>query len=400
MPRRKEVARKNIHDNASSSRRATNEREEEVHHMASWFNNTQALTNYILRWEKRPFIAPRYINFEFLQSSNFHRLINGLETQHLGGLVMMENDYYPDLVSGSLSSLRFVGTKDGGYIEAYMDGRIRVISLSVIASLCNLSMDGVPFRGGLKAHDSWENYSLQDGLVTIGYRGNVVGKLSVNLVPTDIRILHYLLTYTILPRGGNHGVIQHEDVLVMWAMLKGYKICWPFFIIQHMLKFQGKANKPIGYGPLWSKIYEYLEIDVQGARKVVIDSRCCIDATTIKQMRRQLEQQSQGVDEVDEEENRLEEEEQAPQMGQEEEGQPGPSSFSQDQPTMRDIMKAIQTMEINMNQRMDNYQASIDERFQNFEREQRRIWQSVRRMEAWTFNEDLDEDDNQDEDDD
>ncbi|MED6163685.1 hypothetical protein PIB30_082363 [Stylosanthes scabra] len=167
-----------------------------------------------------------------------------------------------------------------------------------------------------------------------------------------------------------------------------------------MLKFQGKTNKPIGYGPLWSKIYDYLGVDVQGARKVVIDSRRCIDATTIKQMRRQIEQQPQGMDEVDEEETRLEEEEQANQMGHEEEGQPGPSSSSQDQPTMRDIMQAIQTMEINMNQRMDNYQASIDERFQNFEREQRRIWQSVRRMEAWTFNEDLDEDDNQDEDDD
>ncbi|MED6166422.1 hypothetical protein PIB30_109101, partial [Stylosanthes scabra] len=128
---------------------------------------------------------------------------------------------------------------------------------------------------------------------------------------------------------------------------------------------------------------------------VVIDSRRCIDATTIKQMRRQLEQQSQGVDEVNEEENRLEEE-QATQMDQEEEGQPDPSSSSQDQPTMREIMQAIQTMELNMNQRMDNYQASIDQRFQTFEREQRKIWRSVRRMEAWTFNEELDEDDNQD----
>ncbi|MED6178344.1 hypothetical protein PIB30_106720 [Stylosanthes scabra] len=346
MPRRKEVARKNIHDNASSSRRATNEREEEVHHMASWFNNTQALTNYILRWEKRPFVAPRYINFEFLQSSNFHRLINILETQHLGGLVMMENDYYPDLVSGSLSSLRFVGTTDGGYIEAYMDGRIRVIPLSAIASLCNLSMDGIPFRGGLRAHDSWDNYSLQDGLATIGYRGNVVGKLSVNL---------------------------------------GYKICWPFFIIQHMLKFQGKANKPIGYGPLWSKIYEYLGVDVQGARKVVIDSRRCIDATTIKQMRRQLEQQSQGVDEVDEEENRLEEEEQATQMGQEEEGQSGPSSSTQEQPSMRDILQAIQAMELNINQRMDK-----------IEKNQARMLRKIRRVEAYTFDEDEAEDDDDD----
>ncbi|MED6141429.1 hypothetical protein PIB30_103341 [Stylosanthes scabra] len=190
MPRRKEVARKNIDDNASSSRRATNEREKEVHHMASWFNNTQALNNYIQRWEKRPFVAPRYINFEFLQSSNFNSLINVLEAQHLGGLVMMENDYYPDLVSGSLSSLRFVGTTDGGYIEAYMGGRIRVIPLSAIASICNLSMDGVPFRGGLRAHDSWDNYSLQDGLATIGYRGNVVGCANGNKNPSLPPNLH------------------------------------------------------------------------------------------------------------------------------------------------------------------------------------------------------------------
>ncbi|MED6165612.1 hypothetical protein PIB30_101240 [Stylosanthes scabra] len=171
----------------------------------------------------------------------------------------------------------------------------------------------------------------------------------------------------------------------MWAMLKGYKICWPFFIIQHMLKFQGKANKPIGYGPLWSKIYEYLGVDVQGARKVVIDSRRCIDATTIKLMRRQIEQQSQGVDEVDEEENRLEEEEQANQMGQEEEGQPGPSSSSQEQPSMRDILQAIQAMELNINQRMDK-----------IEKNQARMLRKIRRVEAYTFDEDEAEDDDDD----
>ncbi|MED6129926.1 hypothetical protein PIB30_112783, partial [Stylosanthes scabra] len=167
----------------------------------------------------------------------------------------------------------------------------------------------------------------------------------------------------------------------------------------HMLKFQGKTNKPIGYGPLWSKIYEYLGVDTQGARKVVIDSRRCIDATTIKQMRRQLEQQSQGVDEVEEELDRMEQEDQ----GQDQPHAPpqaGPSEPPSDQPSLRDIMQAIQNMELNMNQRMDTYQASIDQRFQTFEREQRKIWRSVRRMEAWTFNEELDEDDNQHEDDD
>ncbi|MED6215341.1 hypothetical protein PIB30_112654, partial [Stylosanthes scabra] len=101
-------------------------------------------------------------------------------------------------------------------------------------------------------------------------------------------------------------------------------------------------------------------------------------------------QQPQGVDEVEEELDRMEQEDQG-----QDQPQAGPS-----EPSLRDIMNAIQAMELNMNQRMDHYQASIDQRFQNVEREQRRIWRSVRRMEAWTFNEELNEDDNQDEDDD
>ncbi|MED6153530.1 hypothetical protein PIB30_102888 [Stylosanthes scabra] len=42
---------------------------------------------------------------------------------------------------------------------------------------------------------------------------------SVNKLSTEMRILHYLITYTLLPRGGNHGILQHDDILLMWAML-------------------------------------------------------------------------------------------------------------------------------------------------------------------------------------
>ncbi|MED6178733.1 hypothetical protein PIB30_110418, partial [Stylosanthes scabra] len=162
--------------------------------MASWFNNSHALNNYIQKWEKRAFIAPRYINYEFLRARQFNRLIDILENQKLGGLVMLENDCYPDLVCASLSRLKFIGTIEGGYVETYMGGRIRAIPLSVIATVCNMSMEGVPFKGGLIAHDTWDKFELRDALNFIGYRGDIVGKLAVNNVPTEIRILHYLLT--------------------------------------------------------------------------------------------------------------------------------------------------------------------------------------------------------------
>ncbi|MED6141551.1 hypothetical protein PIB30_104628, partial [Stylosanthes scabra] len=72
-------------------------------------------------------------------------------------------------------------------------------------------------------------------------------------------------------------------------------------------------------------------------------------------------------------------------MGQEEEGQPGPSSSSQEQPSMRDIMQAIQAMELNMNQRMDK-----------IEKNQARMLTKIRRVQAYTFDEDEAEDDDDD----
>ncbi|MED6227013.1 hypothetical protein PIB30_109404, partial [Stylosanthes scabra] len=72
-------------------------------------------------------------------------------------------------------------------------------------------------------------------------------------------------------------------------------------------------------------------------------------------------------------------------MGQEEEGQPGPSSSSQEQPSMRDILQAIQAMELNINQRMDK-----------IEKNQARMLRKIRRVEAYTFDEDEAEDDDDD----
>ncbi|MED6142151.1 hypothetical protein PIB30_110778, partial [Stylosanthes scabra] len=119
--------------------------------------------------------------------------------------------------------------------------------------------------GGIHAHESWGPYALQRGLDAIGYHDPIGERQrpSVNKLSTEMRILHYLITYTLLPRGGNHGILQHDDILLM--------------------------------------ILEYLTIGLDGYRKVDISEDNCINERTLKKMRRQLEHQGQGVDEVEEE---------------------------------------------------------------------------------------------------
>ncbi|MED6227506.1 hypothetical protein PIB30_114222, partial [Stylosanthes scabra] len=83
-------------------------------------------------------------------------------------------------------------------------------------------MEGHRFMGGIHAHESWGPYTLQRGLNAIGYNDPIGERQrpSVNKLSTEMRILHYLITYTLLPRGGNHGILQHDDILLMWAMLE------------------------------------------------------------------------------------------------------------------------------------------------------------------------------------
>ncbi|MED6166457.1 hypothetical protein PIB30_109451, partial [Stylosanthes scabra] len=77
--------------------------------------------------------------------------------------------------------------------------------------------------GGIHAHESWGPYTLQRGLDAIGYHDPIGERQrpSVNKLSMEMRILHYLITYTLLPRGGNHRILQHDDILLMWAMLEG-----------------------------------------------------------------------------------------------------------------------------------------------------------------------------------
>ncbi|MED6191001.1 hypothetical protein PIB30_111669, partial [Stylosanthes scabra] len=116
-------------------------------------------------------------------------------------------------------------------------------------------------------------------------------------------------------------------------MLEGHKM--PFIMIQNMLKLQGRESKAIGYGLVWTRILEYLTIGLDGYRKVDIGEDNCINKRTLKKMRRQLEHQGQGVDEVEEEVDRMEQEDQGHQP-------------PQAQPIMFDLVQEMRSMNENL----------------------------------------------------
>ncbi|MED6202473.1 hypothetical protein PIB30_105942, partial [Stylosanthes scabra] len=93
----------------------------------------------------------------------------------------------------------------------------------------------------------------------------------------------------------------------------------------------------------------------------------CINYATLRQMGRGLAQKQ------------LQQAQQDQAGPHEQEHQAGPS----EQPSMRDMMEILQRMEIN--------QQNLSQQIQSLKQEQGRMRRSIRRIEAYTFSEDEDE---------
>ncbi|MED6173093.1 hypothetical protein PIB30_056093 [Stylosanthes scabra] len=117
---------------------------------------------------------------------------------------------------------------------------------------------------------------------------------------------------------------------------------------------KGLSTSGFGYVCLWTRLFRHIKIDVLGEAWRSMVPTSVINTRTIYHMGRELGAQEE------------EEQEQAP-LEPQVEAQAGPSK----QPSMRDLMQMLQSMEQNMGnrfQRIEDNQARMDRRLQRMER--------------------------------
>ncbi|MED6176470.1 hypothetical protein PIB30_088502 [Stylosanthes scabra] len=178
--------------------------------------------------------------------------------------------------------------------------------------------------------------------------------------------LDYFLTYVLVPRSGNHGLILDEDLEIMWRMVNGNKINWVHLIVTHMKRIKPGNSKGLPYAILWTALFKYVGIDLSQDNKKKLGYNHCIDTHVLNHMKRN--------------------EHEAPQ--QEEEAQPQePHDNPSEQQSMRDLMELIQSMEHNMGTRLER-----------IEQNQTRMSQRIKRMEQYLYSEDEGDDEDEDQD--
>ncbi|MED6122724.1 hypothetical protein PIB30_042577 [Stylosanthes scabra] len=154
-------------------------------------------------------------------------------------------------------------------------------------------------------------------------------------------------------------------------MVNGQKINWVHLIVTHMRRIKPGNSKGLPYAILWTTLFKYLGIDLSQANKKKLGYNHCIGTHVLNHMKRNEHGAPQQ-----------EEEEEQPQ-----EPQANPTKHQSEQPSMRDLMELIQSMEHNMGTRLER-----------IEQNQTRMSRRIRRMEQYLFSEDEGDDEDEDQD--
>ncbi|MED6153923.1 hypothetical protein PIB30_106818 [Stylosanthes scabra] len=84
---------------------------------------------------------------------------------------------------------------------------------------------GEKVDSGNASEDFGRNYSKENAYIMFNVPIGTP-KLTVGLLSVEHRLLHYFITYMLVPRSGNHGLILDEDLEIMWRMVNGQQINW------------------------------------------------------------------------------------------------------------------------------------------------------------------------------
>ncbi|MED6154144.1 hypothetical protein PIB30_109235, partial [Stylosanthes scabra] len=241
------------------------------------------------------------------------------------GSSKIKDSYYPDLIAIAYTTLDVEFEEDDLVFSFKIGKNTYALESSELSAIWSLNYNGEKVESGHTSEDFRRNYSKENACtmfnVLIGTPKPTVGLLNV-----EHRLLHYFLTYVLVPRSGNHGLILDEDLEIMWRMVNGQQINWVHLIVTHMRRTKPGNSKGLPYAILWTAIFKYVGIDLSQADKKRLGYNHCIDTHVLNYMKRNVHEDPQ----------------------QEEEAQPQePQDQPSEQPSMNDMMQVLLRIEQN-----------------------------------------------------
>lgn len=238
-------------------------------------------------FRNRSLMPVKYGNLSFFPSRSFD-FPELLRCQGVYSMVSDCGNYHPNLVKDFYANLVIVpGVKD--VLTSRVKNTDIVMDIEAFGSFLGLPYKGQSFIHGFTPE--WEGYSKMDYFFHICRVSQqaILGKknpassrvllFSKNLTVSD-RMLHYLISYVLMPKYSNHSQIGDTELQLMYAIKNKIAVNWAYTIMHHM-NHQQSLTRGLPYARLISKILEACGIDLKREPKKKMTARECeINAST------------------------------------------------------------------------------------------------------------------------
>ncbi|KAF1868057.1 hypothetical protein Lal_00033998 [Lupinus albus] len=185
------------------------------------------------------------------------------------------NDIYPELVCVFYCNMDF----RKNLMTSYVKGKDIILDMKTFSSICcDIPMIGDITRISKEEIERRKQQSLGE---TVKNRDI----LSAGYLTLEDRLIHYFLTYVILPKFSNHSQISDIKLQLMYAIKFNIKINWTKMIMNQMWHVRG-SQSPLPYAIFITKILEHFGIPLEGETKVALNlHESKVDIEVVHKMR-------------------------------------------------------------------------------------------------------------------
>ncbi|KAF1894388.1 hypothetical protein Lal_00027147 [Lupinus albus] len=190
----------------------------------------------------RAIFTPKYGNIGNFEFEDFLSPYL-LRQQKLFDFCCEANDIYPELVCVFYCNMNF----SKNLMTSHVKGKDIVLDMKTFSSICC----DIPMIGDI-----------------IGFAGMDI--LSAGYLMLEDRLVHYFLTYVILPKFSNHSQISDIELQLMYAIKFNIKINWTKMIMHQMWHVRGSQSL-LPYAIFITKILEHFAVPLEGETKVALN---------------------------------------------------------------------------------------------------------------------------------
>ncbi|KAF1892828.1 hypothetical protein Lal_00035472 [Lupinus albus] len=242
----------------------------------------------------RAIFTPKYDNignFEF-EDFLFPYL---LRQQKLFDFCCEANDIYPELVRVFYCNMN----SRKNLMTSHVKGKDIVLDMKTFSSICcDIPMTGDITGFGLVCE--WDDYDRKKFYLSIcriskeeierrkqqSLGDTVKNKdiLSTGYLTLEDRLIHYFLSYVMLPKFSNHSQISDIELQLIYAIKFNIKINWAKMIMNQMWHVRG-SQSPLPYAIFITKILKHFSVSLDGETKVALNLReCKVDIEVVHKM--------------------------------------------------------------------------------------------------------------------